>query len=480
MFVVKVQFGDVNRRLVLQEPFTFDSLLQTVVSRFDLKPCQALNAQLRYVDPDGDLISMNTDAELAEALALVNQSEVQALRMKLICSEISCESPKSEDSVVFISDSKYAFEERALQIGEDEKRRAEELLAKEAAERVLIEEENRKRVLEEQEAVRRAEELRMEEERALALKLAEEEERARAAKIAAEEQEKARIQEEEEQKQRCEIAVCAEKEDSTRRIQSLINMGCSLEVLETIFSKQFICEVVGCGKSESSNCCADPVVVAESFVDCMDSRADSSGESAVDETEDQYAPEPTVDWELQMALKEQETSGERFPSPQQKLAVLEAGQQAEDLATQLTEFYLIHYPEHVAKVPGLVIMYKSRINDLNRALMDRYHCDLTSFRTVAPLETPIDSSEVSPVPEPPKSEESCAAVSTSPSVAQETSVSVPAPPAAVSGCPPLSEKMQQAIMVLIEMGIEAPMERLRAVLEKHDCDVQKALTELFD
>ena len=40
--------------------------------------------------------------------------------------------------------------------------------------------------------------------------------------------------------------------------------------------------------------------------------------------------------------------------------------------------------------------------------------------------------------------------------------------------------MQQAIMVLIEMGIEAPMERLRAVLEKHDCDVQKALTELFD
>jgi hypothetical protein len=35
-------------------------------------------------------------------------------------------------------------------------------------------------------------------------------------------------------------------------------------------------------------------------------------------------------------------------------------------------------------------MYKNRLDELNRALMDRYRCDLSTFRAVAPIQTPID------------------------------------------------------------------------------------------
>ena len=386
--MVKVQFGDVNRRLVLQEPYTFKSLLQMVTSRFELNQAQALSAQLRYIDPDGDLISMNTDTELSEALALLSQSsqsEVQPLRMKLICPEVSCESPGSEDSVVLLNQMEQKFagsissqdlEERLKKSSEQAKLDEETLQEQVQAEAKDAAEKARMIALREEEAAHEAEE-RKRVEAELARVAAEE--KARAAKIAAEEEEKARLQEEEEKRQRCEIAIGAEKEDSGKRIATLLQMGCSVDSLRAVFSAQLIDWVVAVGaageKRDSEHSEAD-----------RNSRDDRAKENEV------YlqAPEPVVDWELQRALKEQESKGESFPSPQQSLAVLEAGQHAQDLATQLTEFYMIHNPEYVAKVPGLVKMYKNRKDELNRALIDRYRCDLNSFRDVAPIQTPVD------------------------------------------------------------------------------------------
>jgi len=469
MYVIKVQFGEVNRRLVLQEPYTFKSLLQMVTSRFELSPPQAVNAQLRYVDPDGDLISMNTDAELCEALALLthsNQAEVQPLRMKLLCPEVCCESPGSEDSIVLVDQMEKRFS--ANMLSEQVKERLEEtsdqikqvelarLEAEEAAKAALEAEE--KRLFEEEQA----------------RVAAEEEERARAAKIAAEEQERVRLQEEEEKRQRCEIAISAEKEDSGKRILSLWKMGCSVDVLRSIFSAELIEMVVSSSAVQ---------VEVHDFADCVDSQMDLIDEKAED-ADYSEEPEPTVNWELQRAMKEQESKGDSFPSAEQKLAVLEAGRHAQDLATQLTEFYLIHNPEHVAKVPVLVKMYKSRNDELDRALMDRYHCDLSTFRGVAPVQTPIDETSIEA-----RLFEDCAPAAISshsanlapaPVLVEEPMVPAPAEPAApAEPGAPANEKLDSAISTLYEMGIEAPLERMKAVLEKYDYNLEAALTEFL-
>jgi len=130
----------------------------------------------------------------------------------------------------------------------------------------------------------------------------------------------------------------------------------------------------------------EPENQIEVFDDCVETGV----LSAADEEQNEPEPEPKVDWELQKVLREQECKGDAFPSSAQKQAVLAAGSRAENLATQLTEFYFIHNPGYVSKVPEIVKQYNGREVLLNRALMDRYNCDLSTFRNVAPVQTPED------------------------------------------------------------------------------------------
>ncbi len=415
--MIKVQHGEVTRRLVLQEPYSYQSLLQTVLSRFDLSAAHSRSAQLRYIDPDGDLISMNTDAELSEALALINQSDAQpVLKLKLILSssDASCESPGSEESVVFVS-SGHHMHNGSSSLSEEVKARLEEtesleahiqeVEAKAQAQMVRLEEERlrleeERRALEEEEKARQlaeeAENARIlyeqEQTRILAEEMEQrrlfEEEQARAVQIALEEKEKARVLEMQEMQERCEIAVSAEREDSLRRISSLLRMGCTVTSLNTIFCEDLLVVASQIVASEQRELAENH---HESFDDCVEAGVISvEAEDSADDSRKVAEPEPKVDWELQNALKEQECNGDAFPSTAQKRAVLEAGNRAENLATQLTEFYLIHNSGHVSKVPELVRQYQGRLADLNRALMDRYCCDLSSFRKVAPVQTPDD------------------------------------------------------------------------------------------
>jgi len=524
MFVIKVQHGEVTRRLVLQEPYAYQSLLQTVLSRFELSSAQARSAQLRYIDPDGDLISMNTDAELSEALSLVNQSDAQpVLRLKLVVNsyDAACESPASEESVVFVSS---GYRNGSSSLSEEVNARLEETASLEAhlqeveakaqahmvrleEERFQLEEQRRIQELEqaclEKQKSMEEEKQRVLEEEAKALRLAEEaekarllheqeqarilaeeieqrrlieeekaraeQEQARAVQIALEEKEKARIQELEEMLQRCEIAVSAEREDSLGRIVSLLKMGCSVASLSNIYCEDFLrvaSQIVSAAEQTNNS--------AEAFDDCVDAGIISLEDE--DEARKEAEPEPKVDWELQKALKEQECNGDAFPSSAQKRAVLEAGNRAENLATQLTEFYLIHNASHVSKVPELVKLYKGREAELNRALMDRYRCDLSSFRQVTP--TPDDLEPVS------RDDEGAAEMQHSQSAAgsdvcliEDTHIPESAVPEA--SAPEHNDKLSAAIALLVEMGIEMPMESMKQVLEKYNFNVEEALSELL-
>mmetsp|Transcript_16130 Transcript_16130/g.39276 ORF Transcript_16130/g.39276 Transcript_16130/m.39276 type:complete len:127 (+) Transcript_16130:1-381(+) len=60
-FVAKVTRKETTRRLVLDEPCSFPTLCGLCVARFQLKPNEVSRASPRYPDPDGDLISVNTD-----------------------------------------------------------------------------------------------------------------------------------------------------------------------------------------------------------------------------------------------------------------------------------------------------------------------------------------------------------------------------------------------------------------------------------
>uniref|UniRef100_A0A6T8BRE7 PB1 domain-containing protein n=1 Tax=Cryptomonas curvata TaxID=233186 RepID=A0A6T8BRE7_9CRYP len=529
MFVIKVQYGEVTRRLVLQEPYTYQSLLQTVLSRFELS-IASRGAQLRYIDPDGDLISMNTDAELSEALALINQSDAQpVLRLKLVvhCSDATCESPASEESVVFVS-AGHQVHNGAASLSEEVKARLEETESLEAQiqeveakaqahmvrleeERLRVEEERRvlaaeeearlaliegerRRVLEEEEKARhlaeQAENARILHEQEEARKiLAEEmeqrrlieEEQIRAAQIALEEKEKARVQELEEMLQRCEIAVCAEREDSLGRISALLRMGCSVASLSTIFCEDLLRVATQIPSSEPREQIENQIEV---FDDCVETGVISAEDE--EESRNEPEPEPKVDWELQKALKEQECSGDAFPSSAQKRAVLEAGNRAENLATQLTEFYLIHNPGHVCKVPELVRLYQGREAELNRALMDRYRCDLSTFRKVAPVETPedlepVDLEPVAASKSGPKGDfgdEAAAQIALANPIecahVAESNAQVPE-----AAAPVYDDKLSSAIALLVEMGIEMPMENMKEVLEKYNYNVEEALSELL-
>jgi len=412
---------------------------------------------------------MNTDAELSEALALLthsNQGEVQPLRVKLICPEVCCESPGSEDSIVLVDQMEKRFSATNL----SEQLKAEQA-KREDQEQARVAEEAAKAAEEAVKVAREAEEKRQFEEE-LARIAAEEEEKARAAEIAAEEEEKARVQEEEEKRQRCEIAISAEREDAGKRIISLLKMGCAIDTLRSIFSADLIDSVVSSSAVEVESCSM------HDFADCVDSRMDLIDEKAED-AEYNEKPEPTVNWEVQRAMKEQENKGDSFPSAEQKLAVVEAGKHAQDLATQLTEFYLVHNPEHVAQVPGLVKRFKNSLEELNNALMARYRCDLSTFRDVAPIQTPIDDTTSIEA----RLHEDCAPAAMS---SQPSSAAAPAPeraeepvaPAPVEApAAPTNEKLDTAISMLYEMGIDAPLDQMKAVLEKYDNNLEAAISE---
>ncbi len=90
MWVAKVTYGDTIRRFRFDEPASFQTLSEQVMTMFELSPSEIQRAQLRYTDPDGDHVCMSSDAELAEALALLNNVPHPILIMTL---KIAAERP---------------------------------------------------------------------------------------------------------------------------------------------------------------------------------------------------------------------------------------------------------------------------------------------------------------------------------------------------------------------------------------------------
>jgi hypothetical protein len=98
MFPIKVQHGEVTRRLVLQEPYLYQTLLKQILSRFELSNYYTHNSHLLYFNQDGELVSMSTDAELSQALALSQPDKVLRLRLMIKTSDDSYETTDFEDS----------------------------------------------------------------------------------------------------------------------------------------------------------------------------------------------------------------------------------------------------------------------------------------------------------------------------------------------------------------------------------------------
>eukprot|EP00292_Cryptomonas_paramecium_P007112 CAMPEP_0113703574 /NCGR_PEP_ID=MMETSP0038_2-20120614/25951_1 /TAXON_ID=2898 /ORGANISM="Cryptomonas paramecium" /LENGTH=456 /DNA_ID=CAMNT_0000628083 /DNA_START=85 /DNA_END=1451 /DNA_ORIENTATION=- /assembly_acc=CAM_ASM_000170 len=423
MYVLKVQYGEVTRRITIQEPFDFKSVLVTVVGRFELGESEAPRAQLRYVDPDGDVISMNSDAELAEALSLASSDAQAVLKMKLVVTGECVNSPKSSGSVVVVEASddldvgsakadeeeKMRSQRAALLEAEQmeaERREAERIEAERIeAERIEAERIEAERIEAERIEAERIEAERIEAERIQAERLEAErieaehleaeqealrkqrEDEARVARIAAEAAERALLEEQMEILQRCEIAICAEREDAVKRVSSLRKMGCSVESLRTIFAQELL-DLTAVAEAEVAVAPAQSSPVE--FVDCAETGAAADKAAAAEEeAEVEVVPEPVVDWDLQKYLTDSARNGLSFPSAEQTLAVVEAGNRAKDLATLLTEFYMVHNPDNVHRVPDLVKQFKGREPELNSALVKRYRCDLTTFRECAP--TAVDA-----------------------------------------------------------------------------------------
>jgi len=282
-----------------------------------------------------------------------------------------------------------------------------------------------------------------------------EEEHRRAMIIAAEEAERARIQQQEELRQRCEIAILDARDEALVRIQSLRRMGCSDADLLVIYSKDML---------DSVEIVPDLMPCVEKFSDCVD--PDLNVDDTID-VADEQAPEPIVDWELKKKL-----ASDEFPSVEQTLAVAEAGSLAKDLATQLTEFYLVHNLEMVSRVPELVKQYKSRPDELNEALQRRYRCNLSTFRTVA--STVVDlhvnqrdssSNEVPQVEEP---------------VAAMAMPTLVVPSAAVNQDVDLVDsKLAEAMKTAEDMGFSVTMEQLAQLMKKHNDNVDHVFSELL-
>jgi hypothetical protein len=108
MVSIKVYHGEVIRRLVLHEPYVYQTLLARVLGQFELDIDHLQSAQLLYFDQDGFLISMSTDVELTKAIGLHQYFQPDAhpvLRLKLVVktSDDFYESTDSNSSAIFVS-----------------------------------------------------------------------------------------------------------------------------------------------------------------------------------------------------------------------------------------------------------------------------------------------------------------------------------------------------------------------------------------
>jgi hypothetical protein len=83
MWVVKVTQGETTRRIILDEPHTYERLRGMVEARFELSSAECDRAALRYTDPDGDEVCVSSEEEFAEALSLLKNVDPPLVRMTL-------------------------------------------------------------------------------------------------------------------------------------------------------------------------------------------------------------------------------------------------------------------------------------------------------------------------------------------------------------------------------------------------------------
>jgi len=219
----------------------------------------------------------------------------------------------------------------------------------------------------------------------------------------------------------------------------------------------------------------------DSFTDCVDhdSFSDGLGEPV---------PEPTVNWELKKKLADV-----HIPTSEQKIAVSDGETlRAKDLATQLTEFYMVHNGEMVHRVPALVEQYKDRLHELNEALEKRYKCNLATFRAVTP--TVADDEEEYHVDESHQGSAREAAELVYPVVALKTdseSNSADVPVVALEmareiEAPIMGQtdemidgKLADAIKIAKDMGITMDVSTLKEALKKHNENLDNVFAELL-
>jgi hypothetical protein len=86
MWVVKVTQGETTRRIILDEPYTFERLRGMIQTRFELSSSELDRAALTYTDmtdPDMDEVCVSSEEEFAEALSLLKNADPPLVRMTL-------------------------------------------------------------------------------------------------------------------------------------------------------------------------------------------------------------------------------------------------------------------------------------------------------------------------------------------------------------------------------------------------------------
>ena len=65
-----------------------------------------------------------------------------------------------------------------------------------------------------------------------------------------------------------------------------------------------------------------------------------------------------------------------------------------EIIQQLTDFYNIHNQDRISKVPEVIIKYSDRVPELNKALLKKYGCDLSSFRMSSTMKDSVRHGDV--------------------------------------------------------------------------------------